>query len=232
MINLTVDGRKIEVAEGTTVLEAARAAGIHIPTLCHHESLTPYGACRFCMVEVTHRKRTKMFTSCTLPVSEGMEVATHTNKVIKVRRILAELMLARCPHSEPVIEIAHELGIEKSRFQSPRASESCLVGEHGECILCGMCVRLCDDVMKVGALAFEGRGGYRTVTTPFREVSDVCRLCGACESICPTGSIQQAKIRDHEPTDIPFEFEQGLATRKPIFLQFPQAVPRVPVIDP
>jgi heterodisulfide reductase subunit A-like polyferredoxin/ferredoxin len=232
MISLTIDGRKIKVEKGTTVLGAARAAGIHIPTLCHHESLPPYGACRFCIVEVTQRGRTKLVTSCTLPSMEGMEVATKTEKVMKIRQILAEMMLARCPHSEPVIKLAAELGVKKSRFSTPRAAQSCLVGEHGECILCGMCVRLCDNVMKIGALAFEGRGGYRTVTTPFHEPSDVCRLCGACESICPTGSIQQAKISERQPKNIPFEFEQGLVSRKPIYLQFPQAVPRVPVIDP
>jgi len=231
MINLTIDGRKVEVEQGTTVLEAARMTGIHIPTLCYHESLPPYGSCRFCVVEVTRRGRTRMYASCTLPAAEGMEVATATENVIKIRRILAELMLARCPNSEPVIKLAAELGVEKTRFPRPLTNENCLIGEHGECILCGMCVRLCDDVMKVGALAFEGRGGYRTVTTPFREASEVCRSCGACESICPTGSIQQAKIRVREPKPIPFEFEQGLTSRKPIYLQFPQAVPRVPVID-
>jgi heterodisulfide reductase subunit A-like polyferredoxin/ferredoxin len=231
MVKLTIDGRKVESPPGQTVLDAARSAGIHIPTLCHHESLPPYGACRFCIVEVTHRNRTKLFTSCTLPVAEDMEVATQTEKVLKIRRILAELMLARCPHSEPVIELAAELGINKSRFDRPQASQSCLVGEGGECILCGMCVRICDDVMKVGALAFEGRGGERTVTTPFREPSEICRLCGACESICPTGSIRQAHITDRDPVNIPFEYEQGLMNRKPIYLQFPQAVPRVPVID-
>jgi len=232
MVKLTIDGRNVESPPGNTVLEAARSAGIQIPTLCHHESLPPYGACRFCIVEVTHRNRTRLYTSCTLPVAEGMEVATLTDKVIKIRRILAELMLARCPHSKPVIEIAAELGVKESRFSRPKASQSCLVGEDGECILCGMCVRICDDVMKVGALAFEGRGGERTVTTPFREPSDVCRLCGACESICPTGSIRQAHITDRPPVDIPFDYEQGLINRKPIYLQFPQAVPRVPVIDP
>jgi len=231
MPSLIIDGRKIEVESGVTVLEAARAGGLHIPTLCDHESLSPYGACRFCTVEVIRRGRTRLYTSCTLPAADGMEVRTNSEPVQKIRRILAELMLARCPHSEPVVKLAAELGVTKSRFRSPRAKESCLVGEHGECILCGMCVRLCEDVMKVGALAFEGRGGYRTVTTPFREPSEVCRLCGACESICPTGSIKQAKITDRRPRPIPFEFEQGLASRKPIYLQFPQAVPRVPVID-
>ena len=231
MINLTIDGRKVECSPGQTVLEAARIAGIHIPTLCHHESLKPYGACRFCIVEVTRRGRTRMTTSCTMPAAEGMEVATETDKVMKIRRILAELMLARCPHSDAVIELAAELGVHQTRFPRPTITENCPVGEHGECILCGMCVRICDDVMNVGALAFEGRGGYRRVTTPFHEPSDICRLCGACESICPTGSIRQAHITDRPPVDIPFEYEQGLMNRKPIYLQFPQAVPRVPVID-
>ena len=231
MINLTIDGRKVESPPGQTVLAAARTAGIHIPTLCHHESLPPYGACRFCIVEVTRRGRTRLQTSCTLPAAEGMEVTTDTEKVMKIRRVLAELMLARCPHSDAVIELAAELGVQQTRFPTPTVTENCPVGEHGECILCGMCVRLCDDVMKVGALAFEGLGGERRVTTPFGEPSDVCRLCGACESICPTGSIRQAHITDRAPVNIPFEYEQKLINRKPIYLQFPQAVPRVPVID-
>jgi heterodisulfide reductase subunit A-like polyferredoxin/ferredoxin len=231
MINLTIDGRKVEAEKGITVLEAARIAGIHIPTLCHHESLPPYGSCRFCTVEIKQRGRTRIATSCTMPAAEGMEVATDTETVLQIRKMLAELMLARCPDSGPVIELARELGVEESRFPSPKDMESCLVGEGGECILCGMCVRLCDDVMKVGALAFQGRGGYRTVTTPFHEPSEICRLCGACESICPTGSIRQARISNGEPREIPFEFEQGLAKRKPIHLLFPQAVPPVPRID-
>jgi heterodisulfide reductase subunit A-like polyferredoxin len=231
MVSLTIDGRKLEVEPGTSVLEASRAAGVHIPTLCDHESLSPYGACRFCMVEITTRGRTKLVTSCTMPAGEGMEVATATESVIRIRKMLAELMLARCPGSEPVIKLAAELGVEKSRFRAPESQESCLVGQHGECILCGMCVRICEDVMKVGALSFDGRGGYRTITTPFREPAEECRLCGACESICPTGSITQAKITDRRPRPIPFEYEQGLASRKPIYLEFPQAVPRVPVID-
>ena len=231
MVSLSIDGRKVQVEDGTTVLQAARSAGIYIPTLCYHESLEPYGACRFCIVEVENRGKVKLVTSCTLPAMEGIAVSTDTARVIKIRRMLAELMLARCPKSDAVIKLAGELGVTESRFQSPAEKENCLLGEHGECILCGMCVRLCEDVLNIGALSFEGRGGYRTVTTPFREAAYNCRLCGACESICPTGSISQARIADRKPAPIPFEFEHGMANRKPIYLEFPQSVPRVPVID-
>jgi len=231
MINLTIDGRKVEAEEGQKVLDAARIAGIHIPTLCNHESLPPYGACRFCTVEVTRNGQARMTTSCTLPVAEGMLVNTDTDSVIQVRRLLAELMLARCSDSEPVVKLAAELGVHKSRFRHPRLGTSLKVGDSEECILCGMCVRLCDEVLKVGSLTFEGRGYRRNVTTPFHEPSEVCRMCGACESICPTGTIRQRRITDQEPREIPFEFEQGLIKRKPIHLLFPQAVPQVPMID-
>ena len=231
MIKLTIDGRKVEVEDGCTVLEAAKSAGIHIPTLCYHESLPSYGACRFCIVEVVHQGQTSMTTSCILPAAEGMEVATASEKIIVVRRMLAELMLARCPESEPIIKLAQELGVTESRFPRPETGQTLMVGEHEDCILCGMCVRLCDNVLNVGALAFEGRGENRRVTTPFGEPSEICRNCGSCESICPTGGIRTRRITETPPKDIPFEFEQGLTSRKPVYLQFPQAVPRVPVID-
>jgi heterodisulfide reductase subunit A len=113
----------------------------------------------------------------------------------------------------------------------PNGMPATFVGRSG-CILCGMCVRICDDVMKIGALGFEGRGMRRRVTTPFREPSEFCITCGACSSICPTGAIEVLRIRPQEPLPIPSEFELGLANRKPIHLPFPQAVPRVPIIDP
>ena len=190
-----------------------------------------------------------MQTSCTLPVAEGMEIKTHSERVMKIRRILVELMLARCPESEVLRDIAREIGVEHCRFEPVRGQKSpvpngheipmspsngipaTIVGPAG-CILCGMCVRLCDDVMKIGALGFEGRGMRRHVTTPFRKPSEFCITCGACSSICPTGAIELLRVRAQEPLPIPAEFELGLANRKPIHLPFPQAVPRVPVIDP
>ena len=115
-------------------------------------------------------------------------------------------------------------------YHEQHDSPSTFVDKSG-CILCGMCVRICNDVMKIGALAFEGRGAGRHVTTPLREPSELCTMCGACSSICPTGAIEHRRIRLNEPERIPFEFEYGLADRKPVNIPFPQAVPRVPVID-
>ena len=255
MITLTINSQEIASEKEITVLEAARAAGIDIPTLCSHESLPAYGACRFCIVEVTRKKRTRMQTACTLPIAESMEIQTHSERVMKIRRILVELMLARCPESDVLHEMAREFGVSHCRFQPvcernsfgaghpagrearsgpqplPNACAATIVGQSG-CILCGMCVRLCDDVMQVGALGFEGRGGRRRVTTPFRKPSEFCITCGACSSICPTGAIELLRVRAQKPLAIPAEFDLGLANRKPIHLPFPQAVPRVPIIDP
>jgi heterodisulfide reductase subunit A len=183
-----------------------------------------------------------------------MEIQTHSEHVLKIRRILAELMLARCPESEVVRDLAYDIGVGHCRFERPRGEKApchvcgaCSVREQtlmetmggvpativgkGGCILCGMCVRICDDVMKVGALAFEGRGMKRRVTTPFGTPSEFCITCGACSSVCPTGAIEMMRIRSQPPRPIPSEFEEGLAERKPIYIPFPQAVPRVPTID-
>lgn len=229
-VDLTIDGRNVIAKAGATILDAAREAGIFIPTLCHHESLSPYGACRFCTVEVESRGRTRLAASCTLPAANGMKVSTTSERVLRLRRILAELMLARCPTSTVVRRLASEIGVEKTRFRRPPGESATIVHEEG-CILCGMCVRLCDDVLQVGALGFEGRGARRKVTTPFGKPAEACLACGGCSSICPTQAIEHVRIRPHPPQAIPFEFEEGRAARKPIFLEFPQAVPRVPVID-
>src|SRR5512136_484801 len=105
MVKLLIDGKQTQAEEGRTVLQAAREAGIHIPTLCSHESLAPYGACRFCMVEVKQRGRTKLVTSCTLPAAEGMEIQTRSERVLRIRRVLAELMLARAPGSAVIRDL-------------------------------------------------------------------------------------------------------------------------------
>jgi heterodisulfide reductase subunit A-like polyferredoxin len=254
MINLTINGTTVESEEGLTVLDAARQAGFEIPTMCNHESLQPYGSCRLCIVEVALRGKTKIQASCCLPAADGMEVQTHSDRIVKIRRVLIELLLARCPESPVIRDLAHEIDVADCRFDRVRGekspcheckicnmldsmpyheqqdSPSTFVDKSG-CILCGMCVRICNDVMKVGALAFEGRGAGRHVTTPLREPSESCIMCGACSSICPTGAIEHRRIRLQDPEPIPFEFEYGLADRKPVNISFPQAVPRVPVID-
>ncbi len=254
MIKVRINGREIATEPGRTILEVAREVGIEIPTLCNHESLPPYAACRFCIVEVKYKGLTRYRASCIFPVEDGMEIQTHSERVMKIRRVLAELMLARCPQSDVLRDLAYDVGVGHCRFERPRGEKSpcrlcgaCQVREEmrigppngipstfvgiSGCILCGMCVRICDDVMKIGALSFEGRGMRRKVTTPFNEPSDFCITCGACSSICPTGAIELMRVRAQLPQPIPAEFDQGLASRKPIYMPFPQAVPRVPVID-
>lgn len=254
MIKVVINGREITTEAGRTILEVAREAGIEIPTLCNHESLPPYAACRFCIVEVKYKGVTRYRASCIFPVEDGMEIQTHSERVMRIRRVLAELMLARCPQSDVIRDLAYDVGVGHCRFERPRGEKSlcrlcgaCQVREEmrigppngipstfvgvSGCILCGMCVRICDNVMKIGALSFEGRGMRRRVTTPFGEPSEFCITCGACSSICPTGAIELMRIREHPPRPIPAEFEQGLAPRKPIYMPFAQAVPRVPVID-
>jgi len=239
MVKLLIDGREVTTEKGRHVLDVAREMGIVIPTLCHHESLPSYGACRLCIVEVTYRGKTKLQASCTLPVREGMKINTQSERVLKTRRLIMELLLARSPKSPVLKKLAHEIGVDQARFDHITGedtplllgeSPSTIVGDAG-CIMCGMCVRICDDVMNIGALSFEGRGAKRHVTTPFRHMSEFCISCGACSSICPTGAIELLRIRPHEPDRIPNEFEYGMSWRKPVNISFPQAVPRVPVID-
>lgn len=234
MVTLQINGREVTVAEGSMVLDAAKEAGIQIPTLCHHESLPAYGACRICVCEVTQRGRTKLQAACTLPVTDGMEVNTDSDCVMKIRKMLAELMLARCPESSTIRKLANEIepGLANKPMRLHKSDDlpSTFVGEGG-CILCGMCVRLCNDVMKIGALAFENRGARRHVTTPFKKASEFCVSCGACSFICPTGAIELSRIRERDTEQIPCEFEFGMTSRKPIHISFPQAVPRIPVID-
>ncbi len=175
MVNLTVNGLHVSVEDGATVLEAARFLGFPIPTLCHMEGLSPYGACRLCVVEIGEKGRTKLVTSCTYPAEEGLNVRTASSRVIRARRMIIELLLASCPQSKTIQDLAAAHGVRQQRFRQ----------EHEDCILCGLCVRMCSEQMMAGAIGFRGRGEKRSIGTPFDAKSDVCRLCGACMYVCP-----------------------------------------------
>jgi NADH dehydrogenase/NADH:ubiquinone oxidoreductase subunit G len=191
-IQIVIDGRMVQVDESTSVLNAARKAGVVIPALCHHEALKTYGACRICMVEVLQGGHRRLVTSCNLPAETGMEVFTDTERVKQTRKNIVELLLARCPEVPLLQAMARRMGVEKSRFKTE---------ESKHCILCGLCVRFCEEVVGVSAIGLSNRGTEREVTTPFRALSDTCIGCGSCSYICPTGCIEmnldKHSIRSH-----------------------------------
>lgn len=176
MITLKINGLDVSVDKGTTILEAAKSLGFPIPTLCHMEGLSPYGACRLCVVEIGEGKRAKLVSSCTYPViEEGLTVRTASHRVVKARRMILELMLASSPQSKIIQDLASEHNVRRQRFRQ----------EHEDCILCGLCVRMCREQMMAGAIGFRGRGSERSLGTPFDKKSDKCRLCGGCMYVCP-----------------------------------------------
>ncbi len=186
MINLKINGLRVSVEKGTTVLEAARFMGFPIPTLCHLDGLTPYGACRLCVVEIGEGPKAKLVSSCTYPAEEGLLVRTASNRVIRARKMILELLLASCPQSKKVQDLASAHAVRQQRFHQ----------EHEDCILCGLCTRICREQMQAGAIGFRGRGEKRSVGSPFDAKSDACRLCGACMHVCPAC---QLRCTYHEP---------------------------------
>jgi bidirectional [NiFe] hydrogenase diaphorase subunit len=175
MINLKINGINVSVDRGTTLLEASEFLGLPIPTLCHMEGLTPYGACRLCVVEVGEPPNSRLVTSCTYPAEEGLEVRTASVRVVRARRMIVELLLASCPQSKTIQDIAASMEVRQQRFRQ----------ENEDCILCGRCVRMCSEQMVAGAIGFTGRGQDRSIGTPFGMTSEVCRLCGGCMFVCP-----------------------------------------------
>jgi len=175
MITLTINGLQVTVEKGTTVLEAARFLGFPIPTLCHMDGLEPYGACRLCVVEIGDAPNSRLVSSCTFPVQEGLKVRTASERVVRSRKMVIELLLASCPQSKTIQDLASAHNVRQQRFRQ----------EYEDCILCGLCVRICKEQMVAKAIGFRGRGQNRTIGTPFDAKSEVCRLCGACMYVCP-----------------------------------------------
>ncbi len=181
LIKTIIDGKEIEVERDHWALDVAREMGINIPTLCHHPALEPYGACRLCVVEVTKGKWTWLTTACDLPIREGLSIRTDTPEVIKSRKMTLELLWARAPQAELIESLARQLGVEKPRFAGRK--------EPDKCILCGLCVQVCDKLIGASAISFTNRGAYRKVATPFDTTSESCIGCNACVEVCPTGHI-------------------------------------------
>jgi len=173
--NLTINGMDVMAEEGQTVLEVCRFYGIDVPTLCYDEGLSNYGGCRLCMVEIGEGKSAKLVSSCTYPASEGLVVRTRTRRVDRARKMVIELLLARCHTSKVLQDLASQYGVEQVRFNL----------KNDDCILCGLCVRMCKEQMMAEAIGFVDRGKDMKITTPFDAKSDTCRRCGGCMYICP-----------------------------------------------
>ena len=180
-LNLTIDGFVVKSQPGLSLLLAARANGIDIPTLCYHDDLKPEGHCRLCVVEIGPPGRTRLVNSCTYPVAEGLIVQTGSERVLASRRMVLELLLAQAPAAELIQKLAAEHGVYESRFKK--------ADPQARCILCAQCVRTCREVVGVSAISMAYRTPKKMVATPFKEDSEACIGCGSCVFICPTNVI-------------------------------------------
>jgi bidirectional [NiFe] hydrogenase diaphorase subunit len=183
-INLRINGRYFRAHEGMTILEVAKREGIPIPTLCYHEALESVGACRLCLVEITHpdwKGWKGLVTSCLYPVEEGLQVTTDNEEIHNTRRTLMDLLLARCPDSPVIQEMAAEYGVTSTSYKKNEIETVC--------ILCGLCVRVCA-VKGCNAIGTAGRGIERLIAEPFKQPPPDCIGCASCAHICPTGAIE------------------------------------------
>jgi NADH dehydrogenase/NADH:ubiquinone oxidoreductase subunit G len=170
-----MDGAKLRTPQGVSVLDVAIEYGVCIPHLCHVPNLTDIGACRLCIVEHVSNGRSKITTSCTLEVKEGMVIRSNTDQVRALRKNVAELLVAEAPNSRAIQDVALRCGVTNVRYPF----------RNKDCILCGRCVRVCGEVWQAKAIGFVGRGKDRRVDFPFATRPDFCKMCGACVDICP-----------------------------------------------
>jgi len=196
---VTIDGIQVTVGPEATILEAARKAGIWIPTLCHRPGISSSASCRICMVEIERGDRKELVTSCNYPVRHDLIVSTTSERAVEVRRGVMQLLLARSPESEELRQLAARMGVDGTPY--PKVTES-----QRNCILCGLCVAVCEEAIGAAAIGFAGRGVDKAVAPPFRLVAEDCIACGACAAVCPVGTIQIRYHREEKEIEIsPFK---------------------------
>ena len=183
-ILMQIDGNEIKAQEGMTLLEAARSAGISIPTLCYHEKLEPYGGCRLCLVEVESRGSTRLVVSCVYPVEKNLAVRTRSEKIDRIRKMILQLLLAHAPDAFDLQDLAQAYGADKNRFEK----------EASFCIHCGLCVRYCAEVKKKNAVGFVDRGIRKEISFIPEIASKECWNCKECFPLCPTEALQAAYV--------------------------------------
>lgn len=195
MVTVNIDGREILAEESRTILDVARENNIDITSLCDNESVSAYGACRLCLVEIEKKGRSRLVASCLYHVEEGLNIKTDTPRVNSVRRMVVELLLARCPDSQVLQELAKKLGVKEVRFPKDK--------DKGKCILCSLCTRACQEVVGASAISMVNRGVNREMATPFFGLSDTCIACGSCAYICPTEAISVEDKGDKRTITMP-----------------------------
>lgn len=181
---MQIDGKQVKVKEGTTLLEAARGAGVSIPTLCYHEGLESFGGCRLCIVEAEAGGVTRLVASCVHPAEENLEVRTRSEKIDKTRKSILELLLAHAPDAPQLQELAEEYGADRDRFGK----------EASFCIHCGLCVRYCAEVKGKNAVGFVDRGTKKEICFIPEIAARECNDCKECFSLCPTSYLQAAFV--------------------------------------
>lgn len=187
MVTIVINGRKVRVKEGSTILENTQELNLDVPTLCFHKNLSSFGACRLCVVEAKINGKWRLAPSCTTPVEDGMEIRTNSERAQEARRLTAELLYYKYPATEAVREVARKLGV-----QSPEER-----GEGHDCILCGLCVRACREIVGASALTFQDRGHGRDIDESKIEFDpNSCIGCGSCAYVCPTGYVQMESVCD------------------------------------
>ena len=194
MVTIVIDGRDVTALEETSLLKVLLREGFDIPHLCFHEKVTAYASCRLCLVEVEAGGARRIATSCNYPVVDGLKVHVDTEAVLADRATVFEVLLAQAPDSEKLRAYASRYGVTETTYPL----------QEGACILCGLCERVCSDVIGAGAIGFLGRGGRKELGTPYGEASPTCIGCGACAYVCPTGCITVVDSERDMVREIPY----------------------------